>query len=125
MSQRPTSKEVAEPGPSTKAKKRGRSYSAEGHCHRLSGKMSRTQAAQQPADDLDTDSDSMDNLMCSSSSSMTSLALADSKRDDAYYFEDGSCVLLVGNTLFNVSTPLFPVNTPPVLTRRSRSIALF
>jgi len=24
------------------------------------------------------------------------------KRDDAYYFEDGSCVLLVGDTLFNV-----------------------
>jgi hypothetical protein len=92
-------------GPSSKAKKRGRSYSAEGHCPRLSSKMSRTHA-QPPADDEDpeSDSESIDHLMCSSSSSTTSLALADSKRDETYYFEDGSCVLLVGSTLFNVSS---------------------
>jgi hypothetical protein len=98
----PSTKAKKESGPSSKAKKRGRSYSAEGHC---SSKMSRTHA-QPPADDDDpeSDSESMDHLMCSSSSSTTSLALADSMRDDTYYFEDGSCVLLVGSTLFNVSS---------------------
>ncbi len=43
-------------------------------------------------------------------------------RDSTYYMEDGSCVLQVGNTLFNVSVssislvmfPTYPYQQPPV-----------
>ena len=63
-------------------------------------------------DDTDTDTE-MDGLLCSPSGSLSNSPLPpitvsipihqkSSKRDESYYFEDGSCVLLVEDTLFNV-----------------------
>ena len=74
-------------------------------------------------DEIDTDTE-MEGLVCSTSSSPSIshspilepssskinlrrptqiVASEPRKRDEKYYLEDGSCVLLVGDTLFNVS----------------------
>jgi hypothetical protein len=65
--------------------------------------------------DTDTDSDAeMEGLASASSSASSACALLLSeidangqccslKRDEEFYMEDGSCVFLVGDILFNVS----------------------
>ena len=63
---------------------------------------------------IDTEMDgSMSALSASSSSASSACALLVSeldgqwKRDEEFYLEDGSCVLLVGDILFNVGLPMF------------------
>lgn len=103
---------VADPSPSTSipGRKRGRCDSLP-HEHRPPGKISKGY------DDTDTDTE-MEGLLCSPSGSLsnsplplitvsTTIPQKSSKRDESYYFEDGSCVLLVEDTLFNVSLYLF------------------
>jgi len=95
-------------------RKRGRCDS-HSHEHRPPEKISKGY------DDTDTDTE-MDGLLCSPSSSLSNSPLPlvtttisqemlihrkSFKRDESFYFEDGSCVLLVEDTLFNVSLHLF------------------
>ena len=64
-------------------------------------------------DDTNTDTEMEGLMSASSASSSASSACAllvsepdcqgSSKRDEEFYMEDGSCVLLVGDVLFNVS----------------------
>ena len=103
---------VSDPSTSTPSsgRKRGRCDSHP-HEHRPPGKMSKGY------DDTDTDTE-MEGLLCSPSGSLLNSPLPiiavstpnhqkSFKRDESYYFEDGSCVLLVEDTLFNVSLHLF------------------
>jgi hypothetical protein len=95
--------------PTGPRRKRGRCDSLS-HEHRPPEKISKGY------DDTDTDTE-MDGLLYSPSSSPSNSPLPHVaatmpqgmlihrkafKRDELYYFEDGSCVLLVGDTLFNV-----------------------
>ncbi|CAA7262792.1 unnamed protein product [Cyclocybe aegerita] len=75
------------------SRKRGRCDS-DTQDQRPRGKMSKAY------DDVDTDSE-MEALVCPTSCLQTAAGLR-LKRDDRYYFEDGSCVFLVEDTLFNV-----------------------
>jgi hypothetical protein len=79
-------------------------------------------------DDTDTDTE-MDSLLYSPSNSPSNspppLVVATvravlihrkaSKRDESYYFEDGSCVLLVEDTLFNVGFFNFSFQSYPTI----------
>ena len=60
-------------------------------------------------DDTNTDTDGSPSSASSSASSACALLVSESecqcpwKRDEEFYLEDGNCVLLVGDILFNVS----------------------
>ena len=97
-----------EAGPSNTTRKRGRSDSDPWHQRAPPGKMSK------PHDVIDNDHNTR-NLPGPSSEKSThtplptvtesllqSYKLSDVRHDDSYYFDDGSCVLLVNNVLFNV-----------------------